>query len=221
VPATALGLADAHAHVWADTSEPAALLHRALFGVCSNVHAFAEPTLSDQIAGVAWDELRAEISAALPAAAPCGRQGKWSGAVRLRIAFAADDSAGSVLPPITLQVDGAVAAAWCEGSPQRLSGQPGRPLTPPAAVVQRRPLRLAAHLAAVEMDLGSLRTLQVGDILTLPHRLGEPMQVRVDADGSPAPALCQGHLLQRDGRKVLELIAGASSLDAGAGGLSP
>lgn len=56
----------------------------------------------------------------------------------------------------------------------------GKPpaLVPVAAAVSGHALPLRVHLADCELDIGSLRELQAGDVLRLQHRLDAPLQVR-------------------------------------------
>ena len=64
-----------------------------------------------------------------------------------------------------------------------------------------QPVALHVELARAELTLGYLRTLAVGDVLALPMRLDEPLQVH--GPGGPLP--CAAHLGTADGRRAIEL----------------
>lgn len=63
---------------------------------------------------------------------------------------------------------------------------------------------LEAHvtLAPVTLRLGDLATLAIGDVVTLPHTLDQPLHLTVQDGQTP---LCSGWLGQRHGLKALEL----------------
>ena len=70
-----------------------------------------------------------------------------------------------------------------------------------ASVVADFPMRLRVQLEACELDVGSLRELQVGDVLRLRHRIEMPAWVHT-AGGDP---LFSGFLVRSRGRKAVEL----------------
>lgn len=74
-----------------------------------------------------------------------------------------------------------------------------------ASAMADAPMRLRVQLQGCELDLGSLRGLQVGDVLRLRHRIEEPASVRT-AGGD---ALFNGFLVRSRGRKAVELAPAA------------
>ena len=76
--------------------------------------------------------------------------------------------------------------------------------TPVLAAIAARSVTLRVELAPVEVDLGTLQSLRVGDVLTLPHRLEQPLDLH--APDAPATVACTAYLGSRDGRRAVELI---------------
>lgn len=171
--------------------------------------------LSGELAAQAWQDLVDALVASLPAvdtafaeradgAGPTERS--WSGAVLIDFTVQGADAPSS----FTLRLDAMHAAAWCAATPVPATAQaaPARAaLVSVPEVVEGRPARLSVHLAAVELDLGTLQSLAVGDVIRLPHRLADPAHVRVDmGDASTHTLPCGAHLAQRGGRLVAELV---------------
>ncbi len=175
-------------------------------------------SLADELASRAWQDLLDAVSAAFPlteSASPTAvvddTERAWSGAVRLDFAVRSDGVESS----FCLRLDAALADAWCSGglsAGAARSTPPRAPAVAVAAVVADRPVRVSVHLSAVELNLGALQSLAVGDVIRLPHRLDEPLQVNVDLDDAPSrTALCRAHLAQKHGRLVAELTSGPAS----------
>ena len=57
-----------------------------------------------------------------------------------------------------------------------------------------RPLAISIELSGVELDLGALQSLQIGDVVVLAQRLDEPMLARSRDGGAP---LCSAFLGRR------------------------
>lgn len=130
----------------------------------------------------------------------------WSGAVQIRLPLDDADAASALwlhLPP-------ALALQQAELSPPAAAARRTRPrVVPMAQAIGARRLRLTVELAPVELLLGELQTLRIGDVLTLPHRLDTPLAVRQQSTGGdaavPGPA-CHGYLGARDGVRAVELL---------------
>jgi hypothetical protein len=80
------------------------------------------------------------------------------------------------------------------------------PLVPLHQAIEKKTTSLRLELAAVELDLGSLQALVLGDVIPLPHRLDQPLQVLAE-DGSP---LCAAYLGQQQGMRAIELFRSAA-----------
>ncbi|WP_092399226.1 FliM/FliN family flagellar motor switch protein [Collimonas sp. OK412] len=80
------------------------------------------------------------------------------------------------------------------------------PLVPLHKAIEKKTTSLRLELAAVELDLGSLQALVLGDVIPLPHRLDQPLQVLAE-DGPP---LCTAYLGQQQGMRAIELFRSAT-----------
>lgn len=78
-------------------------------------------------------------------------------------------------------------------------------LTPLAAVMSGRSVQLRLELHQVDVDLGTLCSLTVGDVLTLPHHVDAPAAV-VDEDGG---SVFDAFLVSREQRKAIQICAPA------------
>jgi hypothetical protein len=173
------------------------------------------PVVANELASQAWQDLLDAVSTALPVTSAAGigddTERAWSGAVRLDFAVRSGDAESR----FCLRLDAALADAWCETAAATNAARPVLPRTPAvslSSVVAERPVRVSVHLSAVELNLGALQSLAVGDVLRLPHRLDEALQVNVDLDDAPSRTpLCRAHLAQKDGRLVAELTSGAAA----------
>jgi hypothetical protein len=211
-------LASGAARLWqADGAAPTAL-STLLFGA-PPADARAGSALADELASSAWQDLLDAVAVAVPvagSASPAGTpdhaERAWSGA--LRVDFAVRNRGAE--SRFCLRLDAALADAWCASAASTGAARPVVPRTPAvalAAVVADRPVRVSVHLAAVELNLGALQSLAVGDVIRLPHRLDEALQVNVDLDETPSRTpLCRAHLAQKDGRLVAELTPGPAVL---------
>jgi hypothetical protein len=68
--------------------------------------------------------------------------------------------------------------------------------------IAARPFAISIELAGVELDLGALQSLQIGDVLALAQRLDEPLLARSRDGGAP---LCSAFLGRRGRHKAVEL----------------
>lgn len=206
-------LAAGAARLWPAAGAVPTVLGALLFGA-PPAEARGASALADELASRAWQDLLDAVSAALPAggsASPATAAGDkpqaWSGAVHLDFAVRSGDAESR----FCLRLDAALADAWCANAPALSATRPTLPRAPMvglSVVVAERPVRLSVHLADVELNLGVLQSLAVGDVIRLPHRLDEALQVNVDLDDTPSRTpLCRAHLAQKDGRLVAELSA--------------
>ncbi|MET3513398.1 hypothetical protein ABIC63_001165 [Pseudacidovorax sp. 1753] len=77
------------------------------------------------------------------------------------------------------------------------------------AVLADRQVELRVMLDGVQLNLGQLQGLSVGDVVPLDHSLDVPAHV-VDLDGT---AVCEAWLGQSAGRMAVELVPSASALE--------
>lgn len=77
----------------------------------------------------------------------------------------------------------------------------GAGLVPVLTALSGETLCVSAELSPIELDLGALTGLRIGDVVRIPHALETPLLVRVN-DGTP---LFQGFLGRLDEHKALEL----------------
>jgi hypothetical protein len=195
--------------LWHEDGSVQDALCAALFGR-ARMSANRGESVAEGVAVLAWHELQQAVEVAVAGASPSagirGEASPWSGTVRIDLEI--EGLAGQVR--IGAWVDAACAAAWCAEPRHATKVAAARALlTPVAAAVSSRAVRLAVQLEPVELDLGSLQTLSVGDVLPLPHRLDEPLHVTVEfGAASRSTSWCRAYLAQRDGRFVAELAAG-------------
>lgn len=192
-----------HPWVWVgDGNEPPALgIARALFGHTT------EGTVAHDLAARAWVELGNElarrlghvaVAAAGPFGAPSARP--WGGDIALRLQL----RGGAESFDLWLRIDSDSAAGLLRDQTRPAARALPPVETPVLAAIAARTVTLRVELAPVEVDLGTLQSLRVGDVLTLPHRLEQPLDLR--APDAPATVACTAYLGSRDGRRAVELI---------------
>jgi hypothetical protein len=218
----ALTLAHGAARLQAEGGAPVEQLHALLFGVPPPAVRVA-PTLSDDTAAAAWAALLDALGAALPQqaappaappaatsaapsaapAVPPHATARWSGHLRLDVSVVGEGSAMR----LALLIHPSAAAEWCTTATGPVQTQaPRQPLQRIDHVLADRSVRLAVLMDPVTLDLGTLQSLQIGDVLTLPHRLDQPLEVAAAPDAcQAASSVCQAHLGQRDGRLAIAL----------------
>jgi len=202
-------------------SPPPAAIERALFAaVAPRAAGDAGEALAAEVAREACVALYRLIANALsteatclssdgpaaPAAPPPNDARPWSGAVC--IVMPASDR--SVCLCLHLSPD--CARALCASDRVLTCREPVADLAPIDAALSAVPLTLRVELGAVQLDLGSLRALQIGDVVPLPHSLEAPMQVSVLHNGPPAlpgsaARVCHAHLGARRGHRAIELVS--------------
>ena len=81
-------------------------------------------------------------------------------------------------------------------------------LAPILQVVRSEPLSLRVEMAEVEVDLGTLASLRLGDVLRTSHRLDAPlMMTSAEPAGQQArPVICTGFLGREGDWRAIELL---------------
>lgn len=180
---------------------PGAAIARAMFGRSP------EGSIASDLAQRAWTDLGDDVARlfghALPdmPAATFARPHTlpWSGGIAARLRVSAAESAD-----IWLHIDAGSAATLARDL-NRPRAAASAPLEASVlGVLANRPFTLRAELAPAVVDIGTLQSLRIGDVLTLPHRLDEPLKLR--PDGGTTEVACVGYLGARDGRRAVELI---------------
>jgi hypothetical protein len=185
------------------TPAPAQLLSDALFD------APASGAIAAEVGQAAWRDLLQSVAQAAGIAgaadgsagmAPTGSDcGPWCGALQLELPLRGAS--------VSVLLGGSCVAALV--TPPAACA-PGTPPRRPALALARQQLWLQAALAPVELSLGSLQRLAVGDVVVLPHPLGEALIV-TGADGGQ---LCSAHLGQQAGYRALELLSSAREFES-------
>ena len=207
-------LAAGAARLWHGGGHAIGAMTALLFGPPSGA---GSSPLAGELAASAWQDLLEALASVLPAGAPVAAgditdvERAWSGAVRIDV----DLRGAGPASRFCLRLNEALAAAWCAPATKASDARPAphrAVLAELAEVVAPRPVRVSVHLALVELDLGTLQSLAVGDVIRLPHRLDDPLHVGVDLGDEPSRTpLCRAHLAQRDGRLAAELVTSQSA----------
>jgi hypothetical protein len=117
---------------------------------------------------------------------------EWSGGVRVTLPGLED---------VTLYLGG-MAVARLDPPKRKGAAVEKTPLTALDAAVGPAPAVLRAQLQPVELTLGQLRSLQVGDVVVLPHALDRALDVTA-ADGT---LVCEAYLGRMGGHRALEVL---------------
>ncbi|TQJ96174.1 type III flagellar switch regulator (C-ring) FliN [Achromobacter sp. SLBN-14] len=133
--------------------------------------------------------------------------------------IARDDAQASSLPPrlesgsLSVSVRIGDAALWIvlsAGVARSIAGRvpfsPSSPLVPIQDVLGARAIALAVALRPVRLEIGSLCSLAVGDVIALDHKLDEPTTLYAE-DASP---VAQAHLSRIGPQKAIRLDRAAS-----------
>jgi hypothetical protein len=208
---------------WLETSGEAVndLLVRVLFGaIRAATDAHGSLTVARELAEQARVELEQALQSIWDEVGPraferAGRFGpmtnpkalhgrRWSGTVWLQLPLgsAESDSLWLNLPRLL--------AARCVrpgGQPTKAATILARPLARVREAMDAEPLRVRAGFTPVQIDLGDLLQLRIGDVIRTPHHLDAPLTVDLLAGtGREARPLCLAHLGARAGDKALALI---------------
>jgi hypothetical protein len=184
-------------------SQPAQLVGRQVFGAGARV----EPgSIAAELAQEALAQLAAVLRIVLAAGSdadgfdlasaagflPQDEFREWSGGVR--VALPGFDG-------LALYLTGATVARL--NPPKRAVAAARKPpLVPLTDAAGKARMALQARLQPVELTLGQIRTLQLGDVVVLPHALDQPLQVRTGT-GS---LLCEAYLGRQGAHRSLELL---------------
>lgn len=193
----------AAAAAWAwtgDTGEsPTATLAFALFGTAGGpasaaVAQQAWSALADDLVRVfGRSDVSPEAGFGLPPASA------WSGSVRVCLPWR-----GGAARPLWLSVAGDAVAPLLSAHRRPWTGRMPPISESVTAAIAERPFSLSVELDGTELDLGTLQSLRVGDVLRLSHRLDAPLTVR--ASDPTADPVCAGYLGARDGHRAIELV---------------
>lgn len=195
---------------------PPDALQSLLFGPDPGVAPSTPPQpIAREVAAIAWRDLQRAIVARFGAdGAPGGAASPmpgpwraWSGAVLMRLPFATE----TPFEALAL-FDRQAARSVCEPfGPSAGARQPRSPapLVPVFGALAKTPLSIRVELDDIELDLGTLETLGIGDVIALGHRLDDSLHVRHAGAGGPERVdVCAALLGCRDGRRAVELVAG-------------
>ena len=196
---------------WSLGESPSRRISRALFGEPgTGPDALDGRRIADDLAGELWaGQLRALAAlvagdglADAEALAQAWR--RWSGAVLVELPWC---GASLRLLFRAAQVERVVLAAGASGGrPARPAGASAVPVVPVLRALAGHGTRLDARLDSFEIDLGSLVSLNVGDVLRVRHPLDKPVRVcasQAPLDGEP---VCAGWLGRRDAVLAIELV---------------
>jgi len=83
------------------------------------------------------------------------------------------------------------------------------PLASVASALQGSVLRVQLLMNEVELSVGQLQSLQVDDLIVIPHSIDQPLNVAIEPATSATPrlTLCHAHLGTRNGHLAMELLA--------------
>jgi hypothetical protein len=167
------------------------------------------PLIADRLARLAWSDLQASLRSACllpegPDEAPsCDpprfRACPWSGALVAAIRWAGLE----VVIQASASVAGAMMASIASPAPANSRTRADLPAVSFLdEALSRRSVRVRVGLASAELDLGSLQSLAVGDVIRLPHPLTLALAVRAEGDEA---ILCHAYLGRLEGRRAIEL----------------
>jgi flagellar motor switch/type III secretory pathway protein FliN len=210
--------------------QPGDVLRRALFQVAGTAAAaeYGETlSLADELAHAAWLDWCDRL-AALAGASPCVERPAraiwpasselppeilrpWGGALMLGLRWAGAQ--------LRLVASSEFLDRWLRGLPAA-AGEPAakHPARESLASIQQAldasPSRLSIELAPMEMDLGALTSLRVGDVVRTTHRLDSALQVHWQDPASRAThvPLCEAFLGRQGDYRVAELLPSTTHL---------
>lgn len=193
--------------------EPAQLIHDALVSEFSARKLGRQSGIVEDIAVDAWDDLLgAMIEMMKPStpdffekSPPESELCPWSGAISILIPWCGVELALVLNSQCQAKVsevpymDGGVKAAPRDfGALKNLKD-----------VIDPSPVLFNVTLTECELDLGTLRHLQLGDVIQLSHRLEDPLHVVTQSGEN----LCLGYLGKDHNLKAIELIAFGAKLE--------
>lgn len=165
--------------------------------------------ISREVAGLAWkawqEALRVRLSLEQPShadrvpAASIWQDG--GGAVAVRLSVGPSAVVLLLEAPVVATLLGYPQSCVTAGARTGLAGG----LAPLATVMSGRSVQLRLELHPVDIDLGMLCSLAIGDVLALPHHVDAPATV-VDEEGEAA---FDAFLVSREQRKAVQICAPA------------
>jgi hypothetical protein len=129
----------------------------------------------------------------------------WSGSVLISVALP-----GRCAIAVLLNSATARSILARDGRPKKEPFEPQTacaPLDPVSQALAGRRLLLRVGLSSCELDIGTLESLRVGDIVPLPHSLDTPLAVST----VQGVHICAGFLGCQDGVKAIELVREVST----------
>lgn len=175
--------------------------------------------IAQQMANEAWGDCQQRLAACFgiaplaPNQAGCERElpaglvQPWSGALGLRLSFAGMHIL-LVADPRSMQRWGGTRSPVSSAAP----AEPRTTLVPIAKAVAPCTAQLSVELAPVDIGLGVLANLRLGDVLRTSHRLETPLRVlvdRVDRAADRGELLCEAFLGQQGDLRAVELLTPA------------
>lgn len=126
---------------------------------------------------------------------------RWTGAVLLRLAI------GEQVLWLALDADAVDGWLKASGFEQALPASGGTaPLTPLPVALRDAAVDVRVELRTVDVALGDLMTLALGDVIQTQHAIDSPMQILVGTTGgASATPLCHAYLGMRDGARAVVL----------------
>lgn len=197
------GAAAAWVHIQTDI---AAEVSQTLFAARGAARPAGDGALAQAVALLAWEALADGLRTSLhldrhpEQACPTALSFQpWSGCALVSLA-------GPFRPLGALLLNGACVRAALdipEVALSRRAAETGsrEALTPWVVALAGRKLPVRAELSACELDLGTLQSLRIGDIVPIPHALDAPLFVSASAD----IRVCSGFLGRHGEAKAIEL----------------
>lgn len=158
------------------------------YAVAAKAHSALAEILQSRIGlGASADEAQPDAALFKP----------WSGSVLISVTIPGRSAIAVLLNCATVRSFLAPGAGRKEPSQPK----PRAALAPLAQALADRTLLLRIGLSSCELDIGTLESLRVGDIVPLPHSLDAPLQVST----VQGVQVCAGFLGSRHGVKAIEL----------------
>lgn len=173
-------------------------LSKALIGEDGGEWALREradgPRIADELVQVAWADLRRRFAdefhpAAVPEIVPSGpaHLGRWSGAMVVQVPLGRSE--------LRVLVAGEVVERLAGRREPRTQSRRRDPVTSIWRAVSDEVVHVDVGMQAFDLDLGSLASIRVGDLLRTAHRLDRPLAVHYRVPGGRGRAeMCVGYL---------------------------
>lgn len=125
----------------------------------------------------------------------------WSGDVRVRLPWCGTE--------LWLHLRASRVAPLLESARRRWVGKTQALDASVLSAIAHQPLRLRVEMNPTELDLGTLQSLRLGDVLTLGHPLEAPLTLHAaNAPSGAGTAVCNAYLGARQGKRAIELVQG-------------